>query len=399
MIDGTPMQFYCWDNSRTKMIRLYLFAIKDVCSRKIVGFDVSYSETRFNILNALKIAVMNEGYLPSEIVSDNFSAGKTEEILDLKEQMTRMGIKWRNSKVGNAQDKSYIERFFGVFQSVECALYEGYIGEGVTSKRNNRPNPDFIQKMAKKNGLLMPNEMKSRIATMIAKYNERNISGRKSPNQISNDMPKPNAIPMDSVKTALMFWSKTSHTVKRGMVKIKVNKIQHTYEIACNDTKLKLQNKKVAVRYNEKDLDWIMLFDYKTDLPICECKKSIKTQMGHVDLDEAETLKIIKSEAKKKSYKTHIENEVKKVFDKGLNEANLDELELTHPLSLEKNQVNSKESKELLEIFYNENHITKDQEKLKTIKPIGKIERSNIEDAHDFLLVKKSLGKGSLKPI
>ena len=277
MIDGTPMQFYCWDNSRTKIIRLYLFAIIDVCSRKIVGFDVGYSETRFNILNALKIAVMNEGYLPAEIVSDNFSAGKTEEILDLKDQMARLGITWRNSKVGNAQDKSYIERFFGVFQSVECALYEGYIGEGVTSKRNNRPNQDFVQKMAKKNGLLMPNEMKSRIATMIAKYNERNISGRKSPNQISSDMPKPNAIPMDSVKTALMFWSKTSHTVKRGMVKIKVNKIQHTYEIACNETKLKLQNKKVAVRYNEKDLDWVMLFDYKTDLPICECKKSIKS--------------------------------------------------------------------------------------------------------------------------
>ena len=399
MIDGTPMQFYCWNESRTKMVRLYLFAIIDVCSRKIVGFDVGYSETRFNILNALKIAVMNEGYLPSEIVSDNFSAGKTEEILDLKSQMAKLGVAWRNSKVGNAQDKSFIERFFGVFQSVECSLYEGYIGEGITSKRNNRPNAEFLQKIAKKNGLLMPNEMKSQIATMVVKYNERSIGGRKAPNEICKTIPMPNAVRMDSVRTALMFWHKTSNTVKRGMVKIKVNKIQHTYEIKSNEIKLELQGKKVAVRYNENDLDWIMLFDYETDTPICECKASIKIELAGVDHQDEEVLNIIKSEAKKKSYVKHIESETQKIIDKGLNQENLDALELTHPLSLEKNQVNSKESLELLDLYYNENGITQSEELKQTHKPIKKIEHSKLEDAHEVLLVKKSFGKSSLKPI
>ena len=398
MIDGTPIQFYCHNESRTKIIRLYLFVVIDVCSRKVVGFDIAYSETRFNILNALKLAVMSEGYLPSEIVSDNASANNTEEITDLKEQMTRMGITWRNSKVGNAQDKSYVERFFGVFQTMLCSLSEGYMGEGITSKRH-RPNSEFVQKWAKENGLLLPNEMRSQIAQHIVKYNETSIANRKSPNQIVKELPRPNAIEMDSVKTALMFWSKTSHTVKRGMIKFKVNKIEHIYEIADHEIKLQLQNKKVAVRYNENDLDWIMLFDYNTNLPICECKKSIKIQIAKVDQDEKEVLKIIKSEAKKKSYKQHIDSETSKILDKALNDANIDELELTHPLSIAKNQRNDKESEELLELYYSENHISQDEEYKREPKPIGIVRKSDYKDAHDLLLTNKSSKKSSLKPL
>lgn len=399
MIDGTPMQFFSLNESGTKTIRLYLFAIIDVCSRKIVGFDIGYSENRFNILKALKMAVMSEGYLPSEIVSDNFSAGKTEEILDLKDQMAKLGVSWRNSKVGNSQENSYIERFFGVFQSVECSLYEGYIGEGITSKRNNRPNAEFLQKMAKKKGLLMPKPMMSMIAQMIAKYNERSISGRVTPNEVVLRSPRPNAVEMDSVRTALMFWNKTSCTVKRGMVKIKINKEQHSFEIYDNETKLLLQNKKVAVRYDENDLDWVMLFDYDTDLPICECKTSIKVQLAAVDQDENEVLNIIKSEAKKKSYVKHIEQETNKILDKGLEQNSIKELALTHPLSLQKNQVNSKESKEFLELYHNQNGIYKEDEYDVEHAPIKTIKHSSLEDAHEQLLIKKSLVKGSLKPI
>ncbi|QTE22392.1 DDE-type integrase/transposase/recombinase [Polaribacter cellanae] len=391
MIDGTPMQFYCWNSDRTKQVRMYLFAIIDVCSRKIVGFDIGYSETRFNILNALKLAVMSEGYLPSQIVSDNFSAGKTEEIIDLKNQMAKLGVSWRNSKVGNAQDKSYIERFFGTFQSVECALYEGYIGEGITSKRNNRPNAEFLQKMAKKNGLLMPNEMKSQIATMIAKYNERSIGGRKSPNEVCSSFDKPNAVPMDAVRTALLFWSKTSTTIKRGMVKFKVNKVQHTFEIKEHQTKAELQGKKVAIRYNENDLDWIMLFDYNTDTAICECKASIKAELlAPEDPKSKEVSNIIKSEAKKKSYHNYLKNQTQKIIDKGLEHENEDNLELVHPLSLQKNQVNTKESEDFLELYYNENGITKDAEYQLTKKPIKTILHSGVKDFEELLIKKSS---------
>jgi len=39
--DGSPLQFFCWNADRTKKIRLTLFVILDVYSRKIVGYDLS----------------------------------------------------------------------------------------------------------------------------------------------------------------------------------------------------------------------------------------------------------------------------------------------------------------------------------------------------------------------
>lgn len=401
MIDGTPTQFFCWNETKTKVIRLYLFVVIDVCSRKISGFDISYSETRFNIMDALKMAVISEGYLPSEIVSDNFSASKTEEIKNLKQKMLAMGVNWRHSKVGNPQDKSYVERFFGTFQSVENSLYDGYIGEGITSKRNNRPSPEHIEKTRKEKDYLTVNQMKSQIATMIAKYNERSISGRPSPNKVCKSLPKPNAKTVDTLNTMLLFWKKTSYTVKRGMVKIKINKVEHVYLIKDHNLKMQLQNTKVAVRYDENAPERIMLFDYEHDTALCECKKEKGAAMTEVDKTPGDkSLQI--ATAKKKSYKVHIDKKRKEITDKGLESAGVEELELAHPLALKKNQVNTAESKLFLERYHYEQRITPDDEYKHNGKPIGKIKHSTVEDVRKELFetpIKKATRVASNKPV
>lgn len=399
MIDGTPIQFFCWNESRTKVVRLNLFAIIDVCSRKIVGFDMAYSEDRFNILKALKLAVLSEGHLPAEIVSDNFSANKTEEIKDIKEQMENMGVNWRYSKINNPQDKSYIERFFGAFQSVECALYDDYLGEGITSKRlNARPNSEFLAQVAKKKGYPSYDEMIDRIGVMIAKYNERELSKKQSPNVIYKEFPKPNMVVMDVTKTALMFWNKTTHTVKRGMVKITVRKTEHVYEIYNHDLKMHLQNQKVIVRYEENDLDRVMLFD-EYDKVICEVKKSIKVSIGKVDTTEKDTKNMYKVVAKNKSYASHIDRYRDDIITKGLESIDKDSLELAHPLSLAKNQVNSLESKQLLELYRYQNEIPKEVSQPKEYEPIAVISKNPIESYESITEKKSPRKKGSLKAV
>lgn len=390
MIDGTPIQFFCWNATRTKQIRLYLFAVIDVCSRKIVGFDISYSEDKFSVMNALKMAVLLEGHLPAEIVSDNFSANKTEEIKELKTLMEKIGTIWRLARVGNAQDKSYIERFFGAFQSVECALYDDYIGEGMGSTRlNARPNQEYQAKIAKM-VILSEKEMRYRIAKMIAKYNERSSDKKQSPNEVYK-IAKPNAKELDAFGVALLFWKKTSYTVKRGMVKITVRKQDYSFEIYEHKYKMELRDKKVTVRYDEHDLDRVMLFD-EFDVAICECKKSIAVNIGSIDRTDTDILNTIKVSAKNKSYENYIENHKQDILESGLKVIKQDYFEVVHPLSLEKNQINSEESKHFLELYTQQERISPDQVEPKKYKPIETITRRTVlVDARDQLVEKSTV--------
>lgn len=400
MIDGTPVQFYCWNKEQTRSVRLNLFAVIDVASRKIVGFDISYTEDKLNIISALKMAVRNTGHLPKEIVSDNFSGKKSEEIMDIKGQMEKLGSVWRHARVKNAQDKSYIERFFGAFQSVEQALYDDYIGEGITSRNPNaRIDQEYLASVAKEKGLPSYNEMIQRIATMIVRYNKRAKENRPSPNDAYASFPKPNIVEMDAVRTALFFWNKTAHTVSRGMVKIKVRKIEHIYEIHDHDTKMKYQDKKVTVRYDEKDLDSVMLFDEKDNV-ICECKKSIRINMGVADRKDEDILNTYKVVAKKKSYDKHINDLKADIMDKGLKVVGKESIGIVHPLSLEKNQINDTESRQFLENFREMNGITPDHEYKENYKTLTTVSQKNtVTDARETLLEKKPSVKGSLKVV
>lgn len=398
MIDGTPIRFYCWNKSRTKTVRLNLFAIIDVCTRKIVGFDISYSESKYNIMNALQNAVRLEGHLPAEIVSDNFTAVKSQEIIALKEQMEKIGTTWRHAQVGNPQDKSYIERFFGAFQSVECALYDDYIGEGITSKRNNRPNAEYLAEVAKKKGLPTYTEMISRIIKMVTKYNERvKANFKQSPMQLYKALPKPNASELNEVQTALLFWKRTKVTVRRGTVKFKINSVMQHYEVHDHDLKMKLQGKEVYVRYDEKDLDEIMLFDFKNEQAICKCKKALSINTARVNRTEEDDLNTMKIVAKKKSYKKHLKDKGDAIIDAGLKAIGTDSLDLIHPLSLDKNQINEEESKAFVEQYLQIFKIAPDQEEKPHKKPLKTIYHSGVSSEYSNMIEKGAKRKSPLK--
>lgn len=396
MIDGTPVQFFCQDK-KGRTIRLSLFVILDAFSRKVVGYDIALNEDKFMVMNALKMAVKDEGHLPKEILSDNFSANKTEEIKAIKEQMERMGVNWRLAKVGNPQEKTHVERFFGVFQSEECALYDDYIGEGITSKRDNRPNTEFLTKNTKK--LLTVNEMVNRIVVMVAKYNEREKRNRKSPLELYK-LPKPKAVEMDGFKTALMFWTRTKHTIKQGMVKITVNKVAYSYEIYSHKLKAQLQGKPVYVRYDADNLDSVMLFDIETETAICECKSALRFHIATDDRTEENNNNILKHTAKTKSYKKHLEDEAQSVLEKILDVAEKEVFNPVHPLDLKKNHINEKESQDLVEKHLSHFNIPNDVKEPKH-KPLPRIVRNEvIEESYESKVVnKKSSIRSSFKVV
>lgn len=394
MLDGSPLQFYCWNENRNKIIRLNLFVIIDVCSRKIVGFDISYSETRFNIMNALKMAVIEEGHLPAEIVSDNFSAIKTEEIKAMVEQMANLGTVWRHAKVGNPQDKSYVERFFGAFQSVECTLFDDYIGEGIMSKRDNRRTAEQLLKTSKKDGFPSFSQMKDRVIEMIVRYNAREKANAKAPKVIYSSLPKPNAVEMDIVRTALLFWKRTKATVRKSMIKIVVNKVEHFFEVNDHKISTELQGKRVFVRYDEWDLSHIMIFDLRHEKVICECKKAIKIATGYVDRTEEDLQNMYKVTAKQKSKKAYLENERNKLLQKAFEYTDKESIDLIHPRSLAKNKLTELDDLAQQERLRQMLNISKEDEIEPQKEPLMTIRKKGTETDYADLIEEKKPKKG-----
>jgi transposase InsO family protein len=375
MIDGTPLQFYCWNESRTQIIKLYLFVVMDVCSRKIVGHSISYSENRFSIMDALKMAVTNEGHLPAEIVSDNFSASKTEEIKYLAEQMAKLGVNWRYARVGNPQDKSYVERFFGVFQSMECALHDDYIGEGIMSTRDNRRIAEELLKTAKRDGLPSVSKMKDKILQLLIKYNGRVKKDGKAPNEVYKTLPKPNAVELDTLKTALLFWTRTKATVHKDIVEITVNKEKHSFEVKDHKISTELQGKQVYVRYDKHDLEQIILFDLRNETVICECKKCLVVPLFDGDKTEADADNVLKISAKQKSKRKYLADQKNNTIQAGLEKIGKESIDIIHPLGLEKNKLIKAEELAELERLRKIHGVDANDQQEERTKPLMRIEK------------------------
>ena len=358
-IDGTPVQFY-YQDAKGNSQRLYLFVVQDACTRRIIGFDInSTGESRYMVMNAIKMAIRYTGYIPYEIVSDNFSANKTEEIKNLQSQLEIFGTTWRFAKVGNAQDKSYIERFIGTFQSMQQSMLEEYIGEGITSRRaNGRIDADFIKNVIKVKGMYNKDKMKDFTVALLCIYNATSVGKRPSPNEKYNALAVDKATKLDMVNVPLLFWKRTEATVKRGQITLQRNNYKFEYDIWDKSLSLSLQSKKVSVRYDENHHGSVFIYDHITDNFIKEIKLKTKGFASNAEVTEGMEDVNIKFASHKKSAKNFIKDQQEIIIKNGLAQVDktIENFEFVSALDLNKHHVNAKESLELIGLYEIEEH-------------------------------------------
>jgi len=383
-MDGTPVQIFClnhpskWNEDGKKIIRLNLFVIRDAYSGKITGFDMSEHEDRYNIIEALKMAVNTNGHLPAEIVSDNFSASKTDEYKAIKKFMEDKGVVVRAAKVGNAQDKGEVERFFGTFQSRFQRLIDGYIGEGIRSKRDNgRISEEFITKCRKENGVYGYDEMMKIIAELIVIYNSSEINekyGTKTPNQLYAESEKPYIKTIDDLDYAQMFWLNKEVQVKKSMIINEVRKSKRFYEIWDNELKLQLNGEKVRIYYEENDASDIHVFTLDEKF-VCTCSQHAQIHEAYVDQVEGEKERMMRHVSHRDSVYTCIENKADRRLKK-VEEFTGQSFELLTPIAMEKRKLNDAENQTLLKLFYDNKEI--DPKEIKDREKVGyTTEKSN----------------------
>lgn len=276
-VDGWDLPFYYLGTDRNgnqRLKKMVLIAVKDACTRKIVGFEIGHSENRLTLFKALQEAIANTGAMPFELVTDNHSYNETKEVDFFVQEAKKIGMTWTVDS--NPQRKAIVERGFKDLGERFCKDHYGYIGQGIRTKdKDGRSKPELIDQYQKSGKILSEEEIRAMGIQVVMEYNKTPLKAKgKSPNQLYDESEKPKRIEIDLYERLRLFTMRSEIKVTRGQLNITVAGIKYEYQLNA-ETIAKYNSKTVAVRYESLN-DRIYLFDIKTDQPICDVRPKQK---------------------------------------------------------------------------------------------------------------------------
>ncbi|MBL7868850.1 MAG: DDE-type integrase/transposase/recombinase [Flavobacterium lindanitolerans] len=274
----------CWqvDATRVNMIAhkaddgskkfLYIVAVRDVHSGDILGQCFDYSENRWSVLNAVKMAVQSAGYLPYEIVFDRFPGHNTEEAKALFSTLQKLKVKVTIAH--NANAKAGLERWFGTLQSVFMADSQYYYGEGIKSRRlHAHRSPDYLAKLdkeSKKAGFNLidayaeaENIVEAYRTTVYSYYSRKNKDLNKSPKLIHDESDKPHVQWVENHQISMIFGLKKKLQIRNGFIKTEIQGMEYIYQV--EDYDILSTEPEVIISYDMEDLSTVYLFKKAKD--------------------------------------------------------------------------------------------------------------------------------------
>ena len=93
------------------------------------------------------------------------------------------------------------------------------------------------------------------VSELICIYNNKQVAGRPSPNELCNTLAVDQAKKIDFIQLAKLFWNKTVVKAQRGQITLQIKNKKYEFDIWDKDLTLKLQGRKVTVRYDENHLE------------------------------------------------------------------------------------------------------------------------------------------------
>lgn len=345
MLDGTRLQLFCLDKSGKKPIRPNILVIYDVYSSKVVGLNISESEDRFSVMTAMEMAVKMSGFAPREWLYDNASVTKTEEFKRLKNELRLFGSEVRYARVGNAKDKSQIERFFRTFQNKYQRNIPGFLGGGIKSKvETERISSEYLEKVRKEKGLPSFKQLEKTILELIASYNNSVNKSSEIPNELFAKSPKPNVCKLDQAQAAFLFWHHKTLTVRNMEIATKIRKQPYYYDVSDHPDKFKLNGQKVKLYYDIRDLSRVFVFDLK-DNRIGELNQKTAFHQSIPNQSEKDIEQIIKNESHIKSIDKSVDTALKEKANRASKAGGSDRFwDVFNPLSDTKERINDAES-------------------------------------------------------
>ncbi len=247
---------------------LFVIAVRDVHSGDVLGYSFDYSENRWSVHNALKMAVETAGYLPYELAFDRFPGHNTTEWELLFERLQTMGVKL--TKTHKATAKAGVERFFGTLQDVFMQHDKYYYGQGIQSKRlSAHRSPEYlakIKKEARASGFDVveamntgENIIENYRETALSYYSRKHSKINKSPRVIHAESEKPHVRWVENYEIAMLLALKKEITIKHnGMILTDFHKTEYIYQVEDYEVYSKID--KVIISYDLNDLSNVYLF-------------------------------------------------------------------------------------------------------------------------------------------
>ena len=214
---------------------VYIIAVRDVHSGMVVGCHLDYKEDRWGYLSALRSAVENTGYLPYEVMHDQFPGHNTPEWKQLSAQIKDVGVKVTLART--AQAKAQMERWFGSWQDCFMQTSAYYYGQGVKSSLPHAHRSETYLKQLQRNTRQQDGEQwgwreaMAETAELVSMYNTTLMSAwsRKhkavtlSPEGLHGASEKPHVAAVSERMWAQLFGEKRHGALRSGFVMLQVD--------------------------------------------------------------------------------------------------------------------------------------------------------------------------------
>lgn len=308
-IDGSKFQFEYLTNENT-ISSLHYFLVRDSFSKKIVGCSIGKTENGQLILDALKNAVENTGYLSKEMVLDNAKPFFSKKLQQFKMETSCMGMYWRSSNVGNPKDKGKVERFVNTFQTAICSKEYGFIGEGIKSRRKNfTVSEEHLKRTRLKKNLKNEDGLTKLFFSLIEEYNQTEINNKPSANTLHISKKSAPSIFLSDHQKAKILWDETKATLKSNLIRIDKNGIQFCYKLDDVNLSIVLTGKKFKVYSSQIDHSLIYLFNINTDQYITSLKQDVSIGGLSYVVSKQDSTEIIKNADRNKKLRLFLDNE------------------------------------------------------------------------------------------
>lgn len=271
----------CWqmDATRANLIEVLVngakcfvsfCVVRDVYSGDVLGWSFGFSESRWMYEEALRMAVNNAGYLPYELVLDQFPGHNTKEWETITGRLENEGTKVTYTSIATGKAKT--ERWFGTFQTIFMAETPWFYGEGIFSTRPYAHRTAVYLKAVRKNALKKGwnyDELERTMCRLIEGYRHTKYSAwsrqhralDKTPFELQRDSEKPHVKTLSPMEFLAYFGLEKTVTLSRdGLIRTEIAKVEYFYQVSASDFRVIAENKSVVMCYDVDDLGSVYLF-------------------------------------------------------------------------------------------------------------------------------------------
>jgi transposase InsO family protein len=265
-IDATPINFIVTNGESNEEFKIWICAVIEVYSRKIIGYSFCRSENSIMTIECLKMALQELKVIPAQIVHDGHTAYRSDEYKLIKHKLSEFGIGHRLCVKENPQDKGHIESWFKTLKGSYLNNEVGYLGYTIQTKgQKGRVNKELEALYKTEPFKKTEKQIIKLIKSCIKCYNNNTEKKKKSPNSIFEiNFPKDRNYFQNS-NISYLFHKETYTTVRQSKIRITVNQKPNSYTLQNRFLINKLNNQKVRVRYDHNNLESINVFNLNTD--------------------------------------------------------------------------------------------------------------------------------------